>query len=218
MVEIKCSYHKLVEPRNLRPNPMNPNTHPDSQLELMAKIIKVTGWRDPIAVSNRTGLIVRGHGRLMVAKMLEMEWVPVEYQDYESEADEIADLAGDNRIQELNYIDPDLLKQLLVQLPDESTRLMTGFSLDELEKFMGDHTGFLDDFISEPGSDETDEPEPAGGDPVPAGEKYFKLPLLFPVSDRDFIIDVVSRYQVKHQMNVSSEALLRLLMEWDKRG
>ncbi|WP_282442293.1 hypothetical protein [Pelotomaculum terephthalicicum] len=34
-------------------------THPDKQIQLLAKIIKNQGWRAPITVSNRSGFIIR---------------------------------------------------------------------------------------------------------------------------------------------------------------
>ena len=62
-VEVNCSYTELVDPTTLVQNPRNPNKHPQKQIELLAKIIKSQGWRAPITVSNRSGFIVRGHGR-----------------------------------------------------------------------------------------------------------------------------------------------------------
>lgn len=50
-------------------------------------------------------MIVKGHGRLMAAKYLGVKEVPVEYQNYSSEEEEMADLLFDNRIQELSEID-----------------------------------------------------------------------------------------------------------------
>lgn len=57
-----CRYDELVEVSALRPNPGNPNQHSDGQIELLAKIIKSTGWRAPITVSKRSSLITKGHG------------------------------------------------------------------------------------------------------------------------------------------------------------
>ena len=62
-IPIYCSYTELVDPTTLVQNPRNPNKHPQKQIELLAKIIKSQGWRAPITVSNRSGFIVRGHGR-----------------------------------------------------------------------------------------------------------------------------------------------------------
>lgn len=77
---------------NLKPNPRNPNKHPQKQIERLAKIIKEQGWRAPITVSNRSGFIVRGHARLEAAKLLQLKSVPVDLQNYDSDDLELADL------------------------------------------------------------------------------------------------------------------------------
>ena len=104
-IAIYCAYDKEVEIHKLKPNPQNPNTHPEEQIELLAEIIKTTGWRAPITVSNLSGFIVKGHGRLMAAELLGCKTVPVDFQDYENESLELADLMADNRIAELSTID-----------------------------------------------------------------------------------------------------------------
>lgn len=106
MVEIvvHCSFDKMVDTHKLIPNPQNPNTHPEEQIQQLAEIIQVTGWRAPITVSKRSGYIVKGHGRLMAAELLGCEKVPVDYQDYENDSLELADLMADNRIAELSKI------------------------------------------------------------------------------------------------------------------
>ncbi len=63
-VPVWCAHDAIVDCVELKPNPKNPNTHPKSQIELLGKIITKQGWRMPITVSNRSGLIVKGHARL----------------------------------------------------------------------------------------------------------------------------------------------------------
>lgn len=85
IVKIHCAHDAEVAIADLKPNPANPNKHPDSQIALLAKIIKAQGWRNPIVVSNRSGLITKGHGRLAAALTLGATHAPVDYQDYASE-------------------------------------------------------------------------------------------------------------------------------------
>ena len=66
-IPVYCAYDEEIAISELKPNPRNPNTHPKEQIELLAKIIKKTGWRSPITVSTLSGMIVKGHGRLMAA-------------------------------------------------------------------------------------------------------------------------------------------------------
>ena len=104
-IKVHCAHDRMVNIRELVPNPRNPNTHPKEQIELLAEIIKKTGWRAPITVSTLSGMVVKGHGRLMAAELLGCEAVPVDFQDYENESLELADLMADNRISELSEID-----------------------------------------------------------------------------------------------------------------
>lgn len=114
MIKIHCAYTELADITTLVMNPGNPNRHPDKQIELLAKIINNQGWRAPITVSIRSGFIVRGHGRLLAAQKLELTEVPVDRQDYASEAEEWADLIADNRIAELADLEGKAVSQSLI--------------------------------------------------------------------------------------------------------
>ena len=136
-MKVECAYDKLVPLGKIIPNPRNPNTHPEKQIKLLAKIIDAQGWRAPITVSNRSGFIVRGHARLKDAQLLGLDNAPVDYQDYETEAQEWADLIADNRIAELAEIDLPLMKDLLSGLDDGAFDMdLTGFDNSALEELM----------------------------------------------------------------------------------
>ena len=137
-VEVWCSFEELAKVDALKENPKNPNKHPDSQIELLAKNIKYLGWRHPITVSKRSGFIVAGHGRLMAAKKLGLKIVPVDYQDFNSDADEIAVLVADNRLAELSETSEDDLKKILSELDGEIDIDLTGFSEADVEQLMRD--------------------------------------------------------------------------------
>lgn len=127
----------LVPIEEIIENPRNPNTHDANQINLLAKIIEFQGWRLPIVVSNRSGFIVRGHGRLMSARKMGLDSVPVSYQEYSSEAQEHADLIADNRIAELAEIDRDQLKDIIEELDSGELDLdVTGFDNSSLEQLM----------------------------------------------------------------------------------
>lgn len=107
-VPVFCAHDAIVAIEKLIPNPKNPNTHPDAQIQALGRIIRQTGWRAPITVSKRSGFIVKGHGRLAAAKLEGLTEVPVDYQNYTNEAEEYADLVADNRIAELAEIPMEL--------------------------------------------------------------------------------------------------------------
>ena len=112
-----CGYDALVPVESLVENPRNPNMHPDSQLKLLGEIIRGNGWRQPITVSKRSGFIVKGHGRYQAAKLIGCSVVPVDYQNYSTEAEEWADMVADNRIAELAEMDDKSLASLLEERP-----------------------------------------------------------------------------------------------------
>src|SRR5438093_12294248 len=91
------------------------------------------GWRAPITVSNRSGFITRGHGRLEAATLLGCEQVPVDFQDYASEQAELADMLADNHLAELAEIDEDRLVGVLKELQAAGHDVgLAGFTEDEV--------------------------------------------------------------------------------------
>ncbi len=140
-IPIYCAHTRLADPNSLQPNPANPNRHSAHQIQLLASIIQEQGWRNPITLSKRSGQIVRGHGRLEAALLIGCEIVPVDEQDYATEAEELADLLADNRLAELAELDEGELKRLLksIQESDPSFDLeLTGFMDDEIRKLFED--------------------------------------------------------------------------------
>jgi DNA modification methylase len=113
---VHCAHDEMVDVVDLIPNPRNPNKHSDKQVALLAKIIRHQGWRAPIVVSKRSGFVVAGHGRLDAAKLMGVQLVPVNRQEFATEADEWAHLIADNRIAELADMDNSALGDLLKEL------------------------------------------------------------------------------------------------------
>ena len=136
-IPVYCAHDDIIDIIKIIPRPNNPNKHPDSQIDLLARIIKAQGWRTPITISNQSGFIVRGHGRLMAAKKLGVKEVPVDFQDYENEAAEWADLLADNRIQELSEIDLSEVQAILDEIEGIDVDL-TGYDASELLKTIDD--------------------------------------------------------------------------------
>jgi hypothetical protein len=97
-MKVRCPYDKLVPLSELKPHPKNRNKHPQEQIQRLAQILEYQGVRKPIIVSNRSGSIVSGHGRLEAAKILKWKEFPVSFQNYDDEAQEYADLIADNAV------------------------------------------------------------------------------------------------------------------------
>ena len=131
-IPVYCAHDAIVRAADLIPNPKNPNKHPQGQIEALGAIIRGSGWRNPITVSTRSGFVVKGHGRLLAAQLEELDEVPVDYQDYESEAAELADLTADNRIAELAETDNKLLVEVFAGIDAGDIDFnLSGYSKDE---------------------------------------------------------------------------------------
>lgn len=142
----------MVPIDQLKPNPRNPNKHPKDQIEELAEIIRVTGWRRPIIVSNQSGLVVVGHGRLSAGYLLEAKEVPVDFQDYDTPDHETADMIGDNAIALKAEIDLAETFSLLKELPAELIPLTACDPDAILEELRGDaHEGGEKSFGPEDG-------------------------------------------------------------------
>ena len=153
MIPVHCAHTRLADPSALKPNPLNPNRHSAHQIQLLASIIQDQGWRNPVTVSKRSGLIVRGHGRLEAALLLGCPTMPVDEQDYESEAEELADLLADNRLSELAELDEDDLRRVIRSIGDADPEFdleLTGFMEDEIRKLMEEEINPEDDLETIP--------------------------------------------------------------------
>jgi len=136
-MKVHCTHTELVDPKTLKPNPRNPNRHSAAQIALLAGILEQAGWRQPITFSKRSGLVVRGHGRLEAALLLGFERVPVDSQEYGSDQEELADLVADNRLSELAELDQDALGALLRELQGVGHDVqLAGFTEEEVARLL----------------------------------------------------------------------------------
>lgn len=133
--DVHCGYDKMIALDELKPNPHNPNTHPQKQIALLAQVIQKTGWRHPVIVSKRSGYICTGHGRLQAAQKLKVDAVPVNFQDFKTNAEETEFLLADNKIAELSETDNATLTALLKSCAGIDSS-MTGYSETDLAALM----------------------------------------------------------------------------------
>ncbi len=113
---IKCAHTKLLTVDELLPkvHPLNPKQHPPEQIESFKKILAHQGIRRPIVISKRSGLIVAGHGLLETLAAMKCDKAPVDYQEFASEADELAHMVADNKLAEageINQVQLDSIEQ-----------------------------------------------------------------------------------------------------------
>lgn len=148
-IAVHCAYDEMVDINKLKPHPKNYNTHPQKQIELLAKNIKELGWRHPITVSKLSGYIVSGHARYTAAKYLGVKKVPVNFQDFKDESEEKIVMIADNRIAELAEIDKTALNKLLQEINFEGKDFdLTGY-IDPKEIFKEDEEKQEEEEVSE---------------------------------------------------------------------
>jgi DNA modification methylase len=120
----------------LIPFARNPRTHSDTQVAQIAASIVEFGWTSPILVDGDNGVIC-GHGRLLAARKLGMDEVPVIELAHLSAAQKRALVIGDNRIALNGSWDEALLVLELADLADAGFDLdLTGFSASEIERLL----------------------------------------------------------------------------------
>ena len=150
-IPVFCAHDKIVDSTSLVPNPQNPNFHPEEQIQLLGRIIKQAGWRQPITVSTRSGFIVKGHGRLEAALLEGLKEVPVDYQNYSSEAEEYADLVADNRLAELSEINNKKLADIFADIDTgEIPWELTGYTDEEVEDLITSLSEALHNELTDP--------------------------------------------------------------------
>lgn len=113
--------------QDLKPHPKNNNQHSPQQIERFADGIKYFGWRYPIIVSKQSGLVITGHARLMAAQYLNLKEVPVSYQDFLDEDQEIAYMNFDNAIATWAHIDLSLVNASIPDFSPDFDLNMLGF-------------------------------------------------------------------------------------------
>jgi len=123
-VEIKSKEIVLVDIDELVPCPKNNNKHSKEQIDRLAKLIKHHGFRNPLIVSNRSGFVLAGHGRIEAAKKIGMKEIPVIYQDFKDEAEEYTYLTSDNAIASWAELDLDMIKSEILNFDDMDIELL----------------------------------------------------------------------------------------------
>ena len=133
----------------LLPYARNARTHSDEQVAQIAASIVEFGFTNPCLVG-ADGVLVAGHGRLLAARKLGLETVPVVVLDHLSPTQRRALVLADNRIAENAGWDDAMLRTELEALQADGFDLdLTGFDPDALAELLAgeetDQAGEVDD-------------------------------------------------------------------------
>lgn len=137
-MKFDCSYSEIldIDSPKLIPNPKNPNSHPESQIDRLGKILEYQGQRHPVIISKRSGFIVVGHGRFEAIKKLGWKQIAVSYQDFDNEAQEYSFVVSDNAIASWAELDLGKVNSEMIDLgPDFDIDLLgiDGFVIEPAE-------------------------------------------------------------------------------------
>lgn len=130
---------------SLIPYARNARTHSDEQVAQLAASIKEWGWTTPVLVDEE-GSIIAGHGRVMAARKLGIEEIPVMVARGWSEAQRRAYVLADNQLAANAGWDMDLLKVEIAELNIEGFDIdLIGFDDKTLAGLMSEETEGLTD-------------------------------------------------------------------------
>jgi DNA modification methylase len=119
----------------LIPYAKNARTHSDEQVAQIAGSIKEFGFNNPVLV-DKDNSVIAGHGRLMAARKLGMDKVPVVELDHLTESQRKAYVLADNRIALNSGWDTSMLSLELQDLKDDIDLSLLGFDPDELDALL----------------------------------------------------------------------------------
>jgi len=147
----------------LIPYAKNARTHSDEQVAQIAGSIKEFGFNNPVLV-DKDNSVIAGHGRLMAARKLGMDKVPVVELEHLTESQRKAYVLADNRIALNSGWDTSMLSLELQDLKDDIDLSLLGFDPDELDALLNpiEETEGLTDEDAVP--DVPDEPKTKLGD------------------------------------------------------
>jgi DNA modification methylase len=135
---------------DLIPYARNPRTHTDEQVAAVAASIREFGWTNPVLVDGQRGIIA-GHGRVLAARKLGLEHVPVISLAHLSDAQRRAYVIADNQLALRAGWDDALLRLELGELGD------MGFDLG----LLGFEDGDLKDLLAPAGTEGLTDPDEA---------------------------------------------------------
>src|SRR6266853_2460174 len=127
---------ELWRVEKLIPYARNPRTHSEAQVAQIAASIAEFGFLNPILVDTKAGIIA-GHGRLLAARKLQLQEVPVIILDHLTDAQKRAYIIADNQLALNAGWDETLLRAELAALQEEDFNVaLIGFEDEELARLL----------------------------------------------------------------------------------
>lgn len=122
----------MVKVDELLPHPQNPRR---GDVDSIVESIRQNGWYGTVVAQRSTSYVLAGNHRLMAAKELDIDEVPVYWVDVD-DATATRVLLADNRLNDRASYDTTELVSLLTQVRDDDTLLGTGWDASDLADLM----------------------------------------------------------------------------------
>lgn len=180
---------------SIKPYERNAKKHPDEQVEHIANSIREFGWQQPIVV-DKDGVVVIGHGRLLAAKKLGLNEVPIVKAEGLTETQIKALRIADNKTNESSW-DNELLTVDLKEIFQEIDMTDLGFGDFELSVL-------TEDFEPTPYDDEEIEQYSDNGDKFLAKKRVI---ITFDEGQEDEIAKILGLDEIKKVVYDAKEIL-----------
>lgn len=212
-MELNQEYFPSVPVGEVQTHPGNPRRGSLHEIEAS---IKKNGFFGSLIAQRSTKYVIVGNHRLLAARNLAMETVPVIFVDVD---DALARkiMLVDNRTSDLGGYDEDLLMQLLQDLASDEGLEGTGYDVDDLDDLIGKLGGDImeeqeseADYIEQP--EETKQRQEIGGvTKLSQGLKEFVL--VYQTDQADLFTHAVNSLRQKYGTPSTSETVLLAVME-----
>ncbi len=145
-------------PTELKLNPKNSRTHSKKQIQQIAQSINALGFNNPVLI-DKNNTIIAGHGRVLAAKELGMDTIPVICLNHMTQEQIRAYIIADNKLAEAAGWDKEILKielDFLMNLePDFGfDATITGFDIPEIDFIINPES--IEEAKSDAGQDKDD--------------------------------------------------------------
>jgi len=219
---------KIVNKRTDRlvPYARNAKTHPEAQIEQIARSIEEFGFVNPVLVQGDF-TIIAGHGRVLAAQKLGMKEVPCIVLSHLSERQARALVLADNRIQLNSGWDLEKLSEELSALAEQDFDLsITGFDEQELDALLKADAGVLpeswqSDLLNTEGG--RAEPTKQQGElqqvrPRSSDDEHSTFELVMKHQNKVRLVEVLSGIRNEYALQLLEDALMVLVDKYEQNG
>ena len=161
----------------LKEHPLNPNRHPDTQVEALSKSMERYTQYYPIVVDENL-VILSGHGKKLALQRLGRTEAEVRILHGLTEIEKLRILAEDNKIQSLGFVEYDKVEEIIRQIGEPD---ILGFPMDYVDAILGEfNTDAMGVDLTAPiNPSEVNNPTPQQSQPA-AGEQGAEQPISAP--------------------------------------